>query len=85
MMSPTRTPDLVVDARAMLPPEPLERTLEALDALPEGGTLLLIIPRQPAPLYDMLVNNGYTYEVKTRDDGAFDILIRQADQAHGDG
>lgn len=79
MMSEPTTPDLIVDARNMLPPEPLERTLEALDALPPGGTLLLIIPRQPAPLYDMLANNGYCYESRVRPDGAFDILIREAD------
>jgi len=78
MTSESPIPDLTVDARGMLPPEPLERTLEALDLLPKGGVLLLIIPRQPAPLYDMLANNGYVYEATQREDGAYDILIRQA-------
>ncbi|QID17208.1 DUF2249 domain-containing protein [Nitrogeniibacter mangrovi] len=71
-------PAVVVDARGMVPPEPLERTLEGLDVLGPGDTLLLIIPRQPGPLFDMLDQNGYTYEVSTREDGAFDIRIRQA-------
>lgn len=78
-MTESAPPDRIVDARAMMPPEPLERTLEALDELPKGGTLLLIIPRQPAPLYDVLVNNGYRYETIQRDDGAYDVLIREAD------
>ena len=76
-MDKTHSPAVVVDARGMLPPEPLERTLEGLDALGPGDSLLLIIPRQPAPLFDMLDQNGYCYEVSTRADGAFDILIRQ--------
>ncbi len=75
-MAKVHSPTVVVDARGMLPPEPMERTLEGLDLLGPEDSLLLIIPRQPAPLFDMLDQNGYRYEVSTRDDGAFDILIR---------
>ena len=69
---------IIVDARTMMPPEPMERTLEALDMLQEGQEILLMIPRQPAPLFDMLRNNGYAYTVEPQDDGIFHIRIRQA-------
>lgn len=76
-MSDRRPPAIVIDACAMMPPEPMTRTLEGLDQLSAGETLLLIIPRQPAPLFDVLVNNGYSYSVETRADGIFEITIRQ--------
>jgi len=77
-MNPTDSASIVIDARNMLPPEPLERTLEGLDELAPGETLLLIIARQPVPLFDVLDRNGYRYEITTRDDGAFGILIEHA-------
>ncbi len=73
-----RLPPIVVDARHLLPPEPMERTLEALDDMQPGQEVLLMIPRQPAPLFDMLRNNGYTYTVEPQADGVFHITIRQA-------
>jgi uncharacterized protein (DUF2249 family) len=76
-MSERPDPAVVVDARGMLPPEPLERTLEGLDQLGPGERLLLIIPRRPAPLFDMLDQNGYRYQVSTADDGMFHVLIEQ--------
>ncbi|MCB1960956.1 MAG: DUF2249 domain-containing protein [Rhodocyclaceae bacterium] len=79
-MSAARLPDLIVDARQMVPPEPMEHTLDALDALQPGQEVLLIIPRQPVPLYDVLRNNGYAYRVENGsgdDAGLFYIHIRQ--------
>lgn len=75
-MSAADEASIVIDARGMVPPEPLERTLEALDWLGEGDTLLLIIPRHPAPLLDMLDQNGFVFTIETRDDGCFGIRIR---------
>ncbi len=80
-MSEHRTPAIVIDACAMMPPEPMERTLEALDRLSPGESLLLIIPRRPAPLFDILADNGYAYRIDTRDDGIFEINIWQASAA----
>ena len=76
-MSERRTPAIVIDACAMMPPEPMERTLDALERLSPGETLLLVIPRRPAPLFDMLADDGYSYRIETRDDGLFEISIWQ--------
>ncbi|MCL4746895.1 MAG: sulfurtransferase TusA family protein [Burkholderiaceae bacterium] len=68
-----------VDARFLQPPEPFERTIEALDRLEPGGEVHLLIHREPHPLYQMLEQSGYRYKTETRDDGHYLIRIRIAD------
>lgn len=70
--------ELIVDARLLPPPEPMERTLAALDELTPGGEVVLLLYREPFPLYNILRNNGYTHRTQLRDDGTFEIRIRQA-------
>jgi len=75
-MSDTDGKTVIVDARGMLPPEPMERTLDALEQLRAGQSVCLIIPRHPAPLLDMLEVDGYPYTISRRDDGCLEILIQ---------
>lgn len=76
-MSENATP-VIVDARGLMPPEPLNLTLEALDTLPPDGEVILLIYREPTPLYDILRRNGYTHRTETNSDGEFLIHIRHA-------
>ncbi|MCB1888270.1 MAG: DUF2249 domain-containing protein [Rhodocyclaceae bacterium] len=69
---------LIVDARWQPPPLPMEMTLDALDDLPEDGELLLLIHREPGPLYSILAQNGYTHATEIQSDGTFCIRIRHA-------
>lgn len=73
-MSHPKSP-YVVDARYLEPPEPFVKTMEALDTLPEGEKLLLLLYREPHPLYKVLVQNGYRYASELVADGTFEILI----------
>ncbi len=41
-----------IDGRGLMPPEPMELTLTALDTLPDGEELLLLLYVEPHPLYD---------------------------------
>ncbi|MBK7313454.1 DUF2249 domain-containing protein [Candidatus Aalborgicola defluviihabitans] len=68
-------PDLVIDARDMEPPEPFVATLDALDTMDPKHTLLLIINREPHPLYRALNNKGYAYQTDITPDYTFEILI----------
>jgi len=68
----------VVDARFLEPPEPFVRTMDALDVLPEGEKLLLLLFREPHPLYRVLNQNGYRHEVELTAEGVFEILIWRA-------
>ena len=70
--------DLVVDGRDMQPPEPLEKTLAALDALQPGGTVVLLIHCHPVPLFNILRRNGFVWTESLREDGAHEIRIRHA-------
>jgi len=73
-MSHPKTPH-VVDARYMEPPEPFVQTMEMLDTLQPGEKMLLLLFREPHPLYKVLMQNGYSYESELLADGTFEILI----------
>lgn len=67
--------DKVIDAREMEPPEPFVHTMEALDALQPGQTVLLLVGREPFPLYRALELNQFEWKSESRPDGAFEVLI----------
>lgn len=69
-----------IDARGMEPPEPFERVMEALSELEPGEEILLILPREPYPLYRVLERNGYAWKATWFDDGRCEILIREKDR-----
>lgn len=68
---------MVIDGREMQPPEPLEKTLAALDTLPAGGELLVMLYCHPNPLFNILRNNGFVWQEDIRDDGTHEIRIRR--------
>lgn len=69
---------VMIDGREMQPPEPLEKTLEALDTLPAGGELRLLLYCQPHPLFNILRMNGFVWQENIAGDGTHEILIRRA-------
>lgn len=66
-----------IDGRSMMPPEPLELTLSALDELPADDELLLLLYCQPHPLYDILRRYGYVWQEDLQNDGTREIHIRK--------
>jgi uncharacterized protein (DUF2249 family) len=68
----------VIDGRDLLPPEPLELTLTALDTLGDGEELLLLLYCHPKPLFDILRQNGYRWTEAVQDDGTHEVRIRKA-------
>lgn len=73
----------VIDARGLLPPEPMELTLAALDELQPDGEIVLLLYRQPEPLYRILRENGYSHRTEAHEDGTYAIHIRRAAAAQG--
>jgi uncharacterized protein (DUF2249 family) len=67
----------VIDGRDLQPPEPLELTLTALDFLREGEELLLLLYCQPHPLFNVLRQNGFSWNEDVRADGTHEIRIRR--------
>ena len=72
----SQTPaDKVIDARALAPPEPFVLTMEALEVLGPEEKLLLILNREPHPLYRALERDGYAHQTERTADGTVNILI----------
>ncbi|MBK7955661.1 MAG: DUF2249 domain-containing protein [Candidatus Accumulibacter sp.] len=67
--------DIVIDARGLEPPEPMVRTMEALDRLADQQKLLVLLPREPYPLYRALEVNGFSWQAERRSDGTVAVLI----------
>jgi uncharacterized protein (DUF2249 family) len=66
-----------IDVRGLEPPEPLERVLEALDRLPPGDHLCMLIEREPRPLYRILAQNGYVHSTTALPDFLYEVQIWQ--------
>lgn len=76
------TPERLVDARWLSPPEPLELTIAALEELVPGQQLRLLIHRDPTMLYSILRDWGYAWHTSTQADGTFEIVISQTPAAN---
>lgn len=50
-----------VNVTALAPPEPMQVILSALAKLPNNGILKVFHSREPFPLYERLVANGWLY------------------------
>jgi uncharacterized protein (DUF2249 family) len=70
---------VVLDVRGLEPPEPLVRTLEALEALPPGGLLIQLNTRVPQFLLPQLRSRGYAFEIHEEAADRVRLLIRVPD------
>ncbi|MRH43366.1 DUF2249 domain-containing protein [Aquibacillus halophilus] len=64
-----------LDNRGLQPPQPMMRTLEALEELGSGEQLTIINDRRPMFLFPELDEQGHKYEVHEQKDGSFSITI----------
>jgi uncharacterized protein (DUF2249 family) len=67
--------EVVVDARGLEPPQPMQRILEALAALPAGAALRARTDRRPMLLYPKLDERGYRYETREADGDGYETRI----------
>lgn len=75
--SPKAEDVVVLDVRGLEPPEPMERTLLALDTLAAGQSLLQINNRVPQFLLPLLADRGFEYEVLDQKDDEVRGMIRR--------
>lgn len=66
---------MILDNRRLEPPQPMMRTLEALELLKPGETLTIINDRRPMFLYEQLDERGLKYITTPNEDGSFLIEI----------
>jgi uncharacterized protein (DUF2249 family) len=74
--APTEIVD--VDARGLVPPQPMVKILEALASLPEHAAVRARTDRRPIHLYPILIARGFTGNSEEHDDGSFITEIRRA-------
>jgi uncharacterized protein (DUF2249 family) len=71
--------EILVDARELEPPEPMEKVMQALVLLRPGQSIRLLLHREPFPLYPLLAERGYRHATRMDQDGSYVILIHPAD------
>ena len=71
----------MLDVRGLQPPEPLERTLEALEDMPAGRALLQVNDRVPAFLLPLLDERGYRYRIGEDARGTLVTIWRERGRA----
>lgn len=70
---------VVLDVRGLEPPEPMVRTLEALERLARGETLVQINVRVPRFLLPRLEERGFAYEIREQDGDLVRVFIRHGE------
>lgn len=68
---------VVLDVRGMEPPEPMTRTLEALEQLAPGTTLVQINERIPRFLLPQLEERGFTYHIRQQSPELVRVFIQR--------
>jgi TusA-related sulfurtransferase len=71
--------EILLDARGLEPPEPMERVMQTLALLRPGQTIRLLLHREPFPLYPILAARAYRHATTMQADGSYVILIGPAD------
>jgi tRNA 2-thiouridine synthesizing protein A len=69
---------LTLDAREWEPPEPMVRMLEALEALPRGRKIVMLLHREPRPLFLILKNSGFHCRSRLVPEGHFEVTVWHA-------
>ena len=68
--------EVLVDARGLEPPEPMEKVMQTLALLRRDQSIRLLLHREPFPLYSILAERGYGHDTRMEADGSYVILIR---------
>nr|WP_026700658.1 DUF2249 domain-containing protein [Salibacterium aidingense] len=63
--------------RGLEPPQPMVRTLDALERLGDHQSLIIINDRKPMFLYPELEERGYSHDTVSLEDGSYQITIRK--------
>ncbi|SMC03473.1 Uncharacterized conserved protein [Sulfobacillus thermosulfidooxidans DSM 9293] len=72
---PVVGPEEFLDNRGFLPPEPMQRTWEALAAIPTGSVLVIHNDRVPIFLLGQLDEEGFPYEIIAGPDDSVIVKI----------
>jgi len=75
------TEEVLVDARELEPPAPMEKVMQTLALRRPEQSIRLLLHREPFPLYPLLAERGYRHATRMEADGSYVILIHPVDRA----
>ena len=67
----------VLDLRQLPPPLPMRQALDAADGLPPGGSVVVLTPLWPAPLFASLAERGLAWQAVHEVGGGARVLIQR--------
>lgn len=73
--------EILLDARGLEPPEPMDRVMQTLALLRPGQSIRLLLHREPFPLYPILADRGFRHDTRMEDDGSYVIRISRAGES----
>lgn len=73
MSAPAR--EILVDARGLEPPEPMEKVMTTLELLRPGQSIRMLLHREPFPLYAILAERGYRHATTMQADGSYYVIL----------
>jgi hypothetical protein len=72
-------PDYIrINVSEMAAPEPMQTILLALQAMPSHGVLIVNHSREPFPLYSVLKQHGFDYDIRSSLTGFLIFIWHQA-------
>lgn len=80
-MTATNVNEVGLDVRGLPPCEPMGQILEGIDRLRAGQRLRALIGREPLPLFPLLEQRGFAWQVVAVEDGRCELLIWRAGEA----
>ena len=78
---PAQAQEILIDARDLEPPEPMEKVMQTLALLRPGQSIRMLLHREPFPLYPLLADRGFRHATRMEADGSYIILIQPATPA----
>ena len=68
---------IVIDVRPILQAggEPLSTILAAAETVPEGGSLVVLAPFEPVPLYGLLRQMGFLHDIESEESGGWRVVF----------
>lgn len=66
---------MILDNRGLEPPQPMMKTLAAIERLDDGQPLVILNDRRPMFLFEQLDKMGYSYFTEQLEDGSYKVTI----------
>ena len=71
----SRPGEVCCDVQDLPAPEPMNEVLKALEQIQPGGYVRMMHRMEPGPLYGVLRDMGYEYQIQLQGEAPFELMI----------